>query len=87
MPHRRTDPPNLRNVCVGDVEHVVFVDDAEDVGGEKLQLPVAVALGDRRPGEAAAAAAAAGGVDAPQRRRLGRRLPRQRIVLGVVFVR
>ena len=86
MTSRRATTPNLRNVCVGDVEHVVFVDDAEDVGGEKLQLPVAVALGDRRPGEAAAAAAA-GGVDAPQRRLLGRRLPRQRIVLDVIFVR
>ena len=74
MPHRRIDPPNLRNVCVGDVEHVVFVDDAEDVGREKLELPVAVALRDWRTG-------VSGSVDAPSRL-----LPR-RLVFGVVFVR
>ena len=48
------------------------MDDAEDVGGEQLQLPVAVALGDGRT-------RASGSVDAPRGF-----LPR-RLVLDVIF--
>ena len=74
MAKSKSQATHLSNVGVGNVEHVVFVDDAEDVGREQLQLPVAVALGDGRT-------SAAGSVDAPSRF-----LPRS-LVFGVVLVR